>query len=122
EDEAWRDGAPRGSLVGRCLGGMSHALEGWIVCAERIFRDVLQEAEKYGAAYIGVACMAAGLLGEAMYELNEVKAARAMLDERIELLERISIPDTVLRALLNLARAHWLERRHLDARACLDRL
>ncbi|AQV98595.1 LuxR family transcriptional regulator [Cupriavidus necator] len=122
EDEGWREGAPRTSLVGRCLGGMSHALEGDIVRAERIFRDALQEAEKYGAAFIGVACMAAGLLGDAMYELNEIDAARRMLEERIEVLERISIPDSVYRALLILASAHWRAGRHLEARAYLDRL
>ncbi|WP_050982986.1 LuxR C-terminal-related transcriptional regulator [Cupriavidus basilensis] len=122
EDEGWREGAPRTSLVGRCLGGMSHALEGDIVRAERIFRDALQEAEKYGAAFIGVACMAAGLLGDAMYELNEVDAARRMLEARIEVLERISIPDTVCRALLVLASAHWRASGYLEARAYLDRL
>ncbi|MGO4155289.1 LuxR C-terminal-related transcriptional regulator [Cupriavidus sp. YAF13] len=122
EDEGRREAAPRTSLVGRCLGGMSHALEGDIVRAERIFRDALQEAEKYGAAFIGVACMAAGLLGDAMYELNEIDAARRMLEERIEVLERISIPDTVFRALLILASAHWRAGRYQEARAYLDRL
>ncbi|EHP40061.1 ATP-dependent transcription regulator LuxR [Cupriavidus basilensis OR16] len=122
EEGALHGGAPRGVLLGRCMGGMTHAAEGQFLLAERIFCDVLAEAEQQGPAYIGIACMAAALLGEALYELNDVDAARELLEKRIDVLERVSIPDTVLRGLTVLANAHWLGGRRLEARACLDRL
>ncbi len=117
EEGAPHDGAPRGILLGRCMGGMTHAAEGQVLLAERVFCEVLAEAEKQAAAYVGIACMAAALLGEALYELNDVEAALRLLEKRIDVLERVSIPDTVLRALLVLANAHWLAGRRLEARA-----
>ncbi|MFM0340610.1 LuxR C-terminal-related transcriptional regulator [Paraburkholderia fungorum] len=122
EEGAPHDGAPRGILLGRCMEGMTHAAEGQVLLAERVFCDVLNEAEKQGAAYVGIACMAAALLGEALYELNDVEAALPLLEKRIDVLERVSIPDTVLRAMLVLASAHWLAGRRLEARECLGRL
>ncbi|CAG2155271.1 LuxR C-terminal-related transcriptional regulator [Cupriavidus numazuensis] len=122
EDGAPCDGAPRGILLGRCMGGMTHAAQGDVLLAERIFRDVLAESEQQGRTYVGVASMAAALLGEAQYELNDVDAAARMLAARIDVLERISIPDTVLRALQTLSCAEWLAGRRTEAFACLDRL
>ncbi|MFM0505608.1 LuxR C-terminal-related transcriptional regulator [Paraburkholderia caffeinilytica] len=115
-------GAPRGLLLGRCMSGMTHAAEGQVLLAERVFCDVLAVAEKQGSAYVGIACMATALLSEALYELNDVDASRRLLDERIDVLERVSIPDTVLRALVALASAHWCAGRRLEARDCLERL
>ncbi|KXU82231.1 LuxR family transcriptional regulator [Paraburkholderia monticola] len=122
EEGAPHGAAPRGILLGRCMGGMTHAAQGRVLLAERVFCDVLAEAEKQGPAYVGIACMAAALLGEALYELNDVDAALRLLDERIDVLERVSIPDTVLRALVVLARAHWFAGRKLEAFDCLERL
>lgn len=122
EDGAPCGGAPRGLLLGRCMAGMTHAAEGEVLLAERILRDVLAESEQQGRTYAGVACMAAALLGEAQYELNDFDAAAQMLAGRIDVLERISIPDTVLRALQTLSCAGWLAGRRQEALACLDRL
>ena len=122
DDGTRREGAPRVNLIGRCLAGMSHALEGQIVVAEGIYREVLKDAEKYGSAYVGAACMATGLLGDAMYERNDVDAARTMLEERIEIMERVAIPDVVLCAFLTLADAQRLARQPLEAYAYLERL
>jgi LuxR family maltose regulon positive regulatory protein len=55
EDGAPCDGAPRGILLGRCMGGMTHAAEGDVMVAERIFRDVLAASELHGRTYAGVA-------------------------------------------------------------------
>ncbi len=122
EDGAPCDSAPRGILLGRCMGGMTHAAEGEVLLAERIFRDVLAESEQQGRTYAGIACMAAALLGEAQYELNDVDTAAQMLAARVDVLERISIPDTVLRALQTLSCAEWLAGRRTESLACLDRL
>lgn len=121
------DGAPLlgtsgGVLNGRCIAGFSHAMEGNIVKAERISRDVLVDAERLGSAAIEPACFAAALLGEAHYEFNELAAARKLLEERVDVLERVSIPDSVLRVLLVLSATHWVAGHQLDAFAYLDRL
>lgn len=121
-ESAGHTGSPRSSLMGKCLGGMVHELEGQVIQAERIFREVLREAESRGSAFIDLTCMAAGLLGDTLYELNDLSGAIHHLEGRAELIERVSIPDTVLRTLLVLSNAHWLEGRRLEAEAYLDRL
>lgn len=114
--------APARRLIGRCLAGMSYALEGRMTEAEQLLREVLQEAQGQGAARIGVASMAAGLLSDMLYECNELEAACSLLEPRIEVLERASIPDAVLRAFVVLACAHWLTGRRLQALGHLQRL
>ncbi|AET94366.1 two component LuxR family transcriptional regulator (plasmid) [Burkholderia sp. YI23] len=121
------DGAPLlgtsgGVLNGRCIAGFSHAMEGNLQEAERISRDVLSEAEKLGSSGIEATCFAAALLAEAQYEFNELEAARKLLEERVDVLERVSIPDSVLRVLLALAGVHRVAGHDLDAFAYLERL
>ena len=48
EESALHGGAPRGMLLGRCMSGMTHVAEGQVVLAERVFFDVLAEAEQHG--------------------------------------------------------------------------
>ncbi|MNO45130.1 Serine/threonine-protein kinase PknK [compost metagenome] len=115
-------GSPRRSLVGRCMAGMSLILEGRITQAEHIFREVLQEAEQQGPAYGTVAFMAAGLLASALYELNECESVCQLLEPRIGVLERASLPEAVLQALLMLSSSHWQAGRRLEAHAQIDRL
>jgi LuxR family maltose regulon positive regulatory protein len=123
EEAAQQHGTSTGrGLIGRCLAGMSYALEGRMTEAEQLFRAVLQEAQGHGAARIGVAGMAAGLQSDVLYEWNELEAACSLLEPRIEVLERASIPDAVLRAFVVLACAHWLAGRRLEALDHLDHL
>jgi len=109
-------------LIGRSLVAMSHALEGRMVEAERLLREVLHMAEHSPVVDAGVACVAAGLLSDPLYEANELAAAAGLLEPRIELLERASIPDAVLRALMVLSLCHWHGGRRLEALAYLERL
>ena len=109
-------------LVGRCLAGMRFALEGRMGEAEGVIRETLREAERPEAPDIGIVCMAAGLLGEVLYEFNELEAVCSLLEDRIDLLERISIPDTVLRAMVALAGAQWMLGRRTEALARMQRL
>lgn len=125
--EVLRDGVRHGTsagrrLVGRCLEGMSIALEGRMLEAERIYREAMQEAEGDGTPDIGVVCMAAGLLGDALYEFGEPEAVCTLLEDRIEMLERASIPDAVLRGMMALAAARWLLGCRTEAWARLERL
>ncbi|MNM92368.1 HTH-type transcriptional regulator MalT [compost metagenome] len=101
---------------------MSLILEGRITQAEHIFREVLQEAEQQGPAYGTVAFMAAGLLASALYELNECESVCQLLEPRIGVLERASLPEAVLQALLMLSSSHWQAGRRLETHAQLDRL
>ncbi|WP_277187899.1 LuxR C-terminal-related transcriptional regulator [Caballeronia sp. BR00000012568055] len=121
------DGAPlsgtsAGMLNGRCMMGFSYALEGKFAQVERISRDVLAQADPLGSAAAEGACFAAALLGEVLYESNDLEAARKLLEERVDVLERVSIPDSVLRVLTVLSAVHWLAGHRLDAFAYLERL
>ncbi|MEW6341589.1 MAG: LuxR C-terminal-related transcriptional regulator [Pseudomonadota bacterium] len=121
------DGAPLvgtsgGTLNGRCMTGFSYALEGKFVQVERISRDVLFQADPRGSAAAEAACFAAALLGEVLYEFNDLDAARKLLEDRVDVLERVSIPDSVLRVLTVLSSVHWLAGHRLDAFAYLERL
>ncbi|SFN43451.1 LuxR C-terminal-related transcriptional regulator [Variovorax sp. OV329] len=115
-------GSARQVLIARSLGALSHMMEGRVVEAERVLREVYDEAAHGGPAFAGVACTAAALLGDVLYELGEVEAACRLLESRIELIERVTIPDAVLRAYVVLAMAHWQQGRRLEAFDALDRL
>ena len=115
-------GSPRRSLLGRCMSGMSLALEGRITQAEHLYREVLEEAEAHGVGYLVVSTMAAGLLGTALYEQGDYEAACQLLERRMKLVERVAIPDTVLQCMQTLAMAHWLAGRQAEAFICLERL
>ncbi|HKT95917.1 MAG TPA: LuxR C-terminal-related transcriptional regulator [Paraburkholderia sp.] len=115
-------GTSAGVLNGRCLIGFSYALEGQFALVERISREVLAEADQRGSSAAEPACFAAAQLGEALYEFNDIAGARKLLEDRVDVLERVSIPDSVLRVLKVLSSAHWAEGHRLDAFAYLERL
>ena len=115
-------GTPAGSLLGKCLLGLSYAMEGRMTLAERAYRDVLHEASRGHRAYAESGYLAAALLGEVLYEINDTEAALHLLEPRVDLLERVSIPDSVWRMMWVLSRAHWLAGRRPQAMAYLERL
>lgn len=115
-------GTASGSLNGRCVVGFSFALEGKMIQVERICRDVLYEADRAGSAAAEPGCFAAALLGEVLYEQNDIAGARRLLEDRVDVLERVSIPDSVLRVLMVLSACHWAAGHRLDASAYLERL
>lgn len=115
-------GTTGGSLQGRCMIGLSLAMEGQMNQAERIYREVLFEAERGGKICFDARCMATALLGEVLYENSEVEAAYQLLANWVDIFERVSIPDSVLRVLEILAKACWFNGQHKEALAYLDRL
>lgn len=121
-DGTLQGGGVLSNLIARCLSGLSLSIEGRMLQAEPVFRQVLQEAEQLGSEYAGVAHMAAVLLSETLYELNEIDAVCALLEKWIGQLETVSVPDAALRALLTLSLSHRVAGRRLEAAACLDRL
>jgi LuxR family maltose regulon positive regulatory protein len=116
-----RHEGPVSRLTGLCLEGLSHTLEGRMAEAEHLYRRVLDaECEEPGG--MQVSHLAAALLGDVLYELDELEAACGLLDSRMDLIEHAGIPEAVLRAAIVLASAHWLCGRRLEALAQLDRL
>lgn len=115
-------GTAAGSLQGRCMIGLSHALEGQMTQAERVYREVMHEATHCGKAGADATYLSAALLGEVLYETNDVDAAFKLLSGWIDILERISIPDSVLRVMQVLWNTQWLAGNHQEAFAFLERL
>ncbi|MEM5313159.1 LuxR C-terminal-related transcriptional regulator [Paraburkholderia sp. JHI869] len=115
-------GTAAGALMGRCFVGLSHAMEGQMNQAERIYRAVLREAERHGRAANQAACVAAALLSEVLYEQNQNEEARELLERRVDVLERVAVSDVVLRGMLVLSGARWAAGHRLDAFAWLERL
>jgi LuxR family maltose regulon positive regulatory protein len=120
-EAAQLDAPPASERVSRNLLGLSYLLEGRLPEAERTLRESLAAAEGVGAGPRS-SLVAAGLLAEVLYELNELDAATALLLPRIELLEHTAMPDAVLRALHTLALLHWSAGRRLEALSWLERL
>ncbi|HVR49662.1 MAG TPA: LuxR C-terminal-related transcriptional regulator [Pseudorhodoferax sp.] len=98
---------PSGSLQGRCLVGLSYAMEGQMTQAERALRGVVADAEQAGKACVDARYLALSLLADVLYELGDAQQARALLEDKTDLLERLAIPDAVLRVYRVLAAAHW---------------
>lgn len=121
-EEAARDGALGLRLTAQCLMGLSHSMEGRVTDAERLFREVLQSSEQQGAALVGVSSMASALLGDVLYEVNEVEQACHLLEARASLIEHAAFPEAMLRTCIVLASGNWVSERHLEALAQLDRL
>lgn len=115
-------GTPFGVLAGRCLVGLTHAVEGQMILAERIYRDVLYEADRRGASCVDAGCLAAGLLAEVLYELSDTAGAVRLLEERLDVLEQVSIPDTAMRVMLVMVRSHRLAGRPFDALAYAEQI
>ncbi|RWU17157.1 helix-turn-helix transcriptional regulator [Pseudomonas alkylphenolica] len=115
-------GTTAGSLQGRCMLGLSHALEGQMKLAERVYRDVMHEATQCGKAGADATYLSVALLGEVLYETNDVDGAFKLLSGWVDILERISIPDSVLRVMQVLWHVQWMAGNHQEALAYVERL
>lgn len=109
-------------LVGDAFRGMSLAFQGRIADAETLLRRVLDRAERRPGVDGTLVCVAAGLLSDPLYEVNDLGAVRELLEPRIELLERCVIPDILLRALIVLSSVHWTLGNRLEGLAIVQRL
>jgi LuxR family maltose regulon positive regulatory protein len=101
---------------------LSYALEGRMTQAERIYRAVAAEARQGGKGCVDSYYLAIGLLGDVLYEVNDVRQARELLEDKVDMLERIAIPDAVLRAFRLLTGANWQIGRRPEAFAQVQRL
>ncbi|RSZ35246.1 MULTISPECIES: LuxR C-terminal-related transcriptional regulator [unclassified Variovorax] len=115
-----------GSLVGQCLVGLSYAVEGQMHRAERIYRQVLGEAQERGARCAEAARLTAQLLVEVLYEQHGPLVAARFIQEQLGTHDGL-IPDTSLRMILVANRAQqaagrWREAlEHLAQAGCFLR-
>ncbi|SEB24716.1 LuxR family transcriptional regulator, maltose regulon positive regulatory protein [Variovorax sp. YR216] len=122
EEAQRRSGAQLSMLLGRCMIAVSLRREGRLSEAGQLAREVLRAAEQPDAAFGGVACMAASVLADVLYETDEVEAAQDLLAPRIAAIERLTLPDFVLRAVATLVGCHRLGGREDQCQVDLDRL
>ena len=103
-----------GSLVGRCLVGLSYAVEGQMHRAERIYRQVLSDAQERGARCAEAERLTAQLLVEVLYEQQGPLAAARFIQEQLGTHDGL-IPDTALRMIIVSNRAQQAAGRWREA-------
>jgi LuxR family maltose regulon positive regulatory protein len=89
---------------GRMIVGVTHLWEGNAYKAEEALRMSLADAERRAGRRGVVACMFAPVLAAAMFERDQPAAAQALLANRLDVIERSTLPDAVLLAYQTLAR------------------
>ncbi|AVQ80675.1 MULTISPECIES: helix-turn-helix transcriptional regulator [unclassified Variovorax] len=103
-----------GSLMGRCLVGLSYAVEGQMHRAERIYRQVLNEAQERGARCAEAERLTAQLLVEVLYEQHGPLVAARFIQEQLGAPDGL-IPDTALRMIIVSNRAQQAAGRRREA-------
>ena len=101
--EGDRDCLPLALAFGRILAAASHLWDGDAVRAEAEVRPALLEAERSGGRRCMVASMYAAVLATALFERGQLAEAQSLLTNRLDVIERIGIPDTILFAYRTLA-------------------
>ncbi|WP_261502165.1 LuxR C-terminal-related transcriptional regulator [Acidovorax bellezanensis] len=96
-----------GSLQGRSLVGLSYAMEGKMPQAERVLRAVVAQAAQAGKACSDARYLALSLLADVLFELDHIPQACALVEDKLEVLERTVMPDAMLRVYRVLAAAAW---------------
>lgn len=122
DDAEQRENSPDRRLVGAALRGLGLLLEGRVGRAESVLRQVAAEAGADAEIDESIGCVAWGLLCDCLYEADDLVGLDALLQERLDVLERSAIPDAVLRALVAKAAAQRLRGAPEEALALVDRL
>jgi len=124
--------APRGehgqaqSYLGRWgdfIVGLSYLWEGQVLLAEKLLRPTLARAEGDLGRRDPFTCMLAAVLAAALWERNLPDEAAALLANRLDVLERSALPETVLlgyRTIGRIAAAEGAEHRALELLGALD--
>lgn len=99
------------------ISGLTHLWEGRPIRADAVLEPALEAAERDAGRRSPIAVMIAGALAAAAFERDQLARARALLANRLDVIDRVGLPDTVLlayRTLGDLAHAEGDERRALD--------
>ncbi|HOW46934.1 MAG TPA: LuxR C-terminal-related transcriptional regulator [Rubrivivax sp.] len=89
---------------GELIVGLSYLWEGQVQLAERLLAPALAEAEAQLGRRSAFASMVASLLAAAVWEQDRPAEAAALLANRLDVLERQGLPDTVLLGFRTMAR------------------
>jgi len=103
--------------------GLSYLWEGQVLLVDSLLRPTLARAEIELGRRSPFACMLAALLAAALWERDQGDEAAALLANRIDVLERSGLPETVLLAFRTLARiagAEGAEHRAQELLGALD--
>ena len=103
--------------------GMSYLWEGQVLLAEQLLRPALALAEADLGRRNPFATMQASLLAAALWERDQPAQAAALLANRLDVLERTGLPETLLlgyRTLARIAVAEGAENRALELLGALE--
>ena len=98
--------------------GISYVWEGRPIKADEFLQPVIEQAERDSGRRGMIAAMFAGPLAAVAFERDQLARARALLANRLDVIDRVGLPDSVLlayRTVGDLALAEGDERRAFDA-------
>ena len=101
---------------------LSHLWDGRPALAEELLQPALERAERDSGRRNVIAATLAAVLSAAVFERDQTARARALLANRLDIIDRIGTPDAILvayRTLADLALADGDERRALDVLGAL---
>ena len=116
-DQSSSDSLTLALALNRSLLGLSHLWDGNAYRAKATLRPALIEAERTTGRRGTVASLYAAVLAAALLERDQPAAAQALLANRLDVIERVGLPDVVLAAYRTLAYAALSEG---DERRALD--
>ena len=111
-----------GYLMNKSLQGLSWLYAGDVRSAEPLLRDALAQSERELGRYSELACNSAAYLSAALYELNELDELRQLLDGRLDIMERVVLPDALVTVALASARLRRADGNPLEAIEGLERI
>jgi LuxR family maltose regulon positive regulatory protein len=100
------------------IAGVSYIWEGRPIRADEVLQPALEQAERESGRRGPIAAMFAGALAAVAFERDQPARARALLANRLDVVDRVGLPDAILlayRTLSDLACSEGDERRALDA-------
>ena len=99
------DSLPLALAFSRALLALAHLWEGDLARVEETLRGALAEADREGGRRGMVPSLFAPILAAALQQRGQHTAALAMLADRLDVVERVSLPDAILLAYLTLSKA-----------------
>lgn len=114
--------SPFGQLMADALLGLAWLYENDVRRAEPVLRDALTQAEHSLGPFSEPACNAASYLSAALYEGNDLEALRHLLEGRMDVIERVVLPDALLSVTLAQARLRRFDGNPREAMEGLERL
>ena len=111
------------SRWGEFIISLTYLWEGQVLLAEKLLRPTLARAEGDLGRRSPFACMLASLLAAALWERERPQEAAELLANRLDVLERSGLPETVLlgfRTMARIAGADGSEHRALELLGALD--